>query len=73
LLWSGVRHLVYAARGEDVIALGFDEGPKPADWAGELRGRGITVSPDLLRDEACAILREYQAAGGPIYNARSRA
>jgi len=73
LLWSGVRHLGYAARGEDVIALGFDEGPKPADWVGELRRRGITVSPDLLRDEACAILRDYQAAGGPIYNARSRA
>jgi tRNA(Arg) A34 adenosine deaminase TadA len=71
VLWSGVRHLGYGARSEDVGALGFDEGPKPADWVGELRRRGIEVSPDRLRDESCAILRAYQAAGGPIYNARS--
>lgn len=70
VLWSGVRYLGYAARGEDVGAIGFDEGPKPADWIGELRRRGIAVSPDLLRGEARAILRDYQAAGGPIYNAR---
>ena len=70
VLWSGVRHLSYGARGEDVSALGFDEGPKPPDWIGELRRRGIEVSSDVLRDEACVILREYQAAGRPIYNAR---
>lgn len=70
VLWSGVRHLGYGARGEDVVALGFDEGPKPADWAGELARRGIAVSPDLLRDEACAVLRDYRAAGGTIYNPR---
>jgi tRNA(Arg) A34 adenosine deaminase TadA len=71
VLWSGVRYLSCGARGEDVTALGFDEGPKPPDWIGELRRRGIEVSPDVLRDEACLILRDYQAAGGPIYNARS--
>ena len=71
VLWSGVRHLGYGARSEDVGALGFDEGPKPADWADELRQRGIAISPDLLRDEACAVLRAYRAAGGLIYNARS--
>lgn len=71
VLWSGVRYLSCGARGEDVTALGFDEGPKPPDWIGELRRRGIEVSPDVLRDEACLILRDYQAAGRPIYNARS--
>ena len=71
VLWSGVRHLGYGARSEDVVALGFDEGPKPADWVGELRRRGVEVCPDLLRDEARAVLRDYQAAGGLIYNARS--
>jgi tRNA(Arg) A34 adenosine deaminase TadA len=71
VLWSGVRHLGYAARSGDVGAIGFDEGPKPGDWTGELQRRGIAVSPDLLRDEACAILRDYQSAGGLIYNARS--
>ncbi len=71
VLWSGVRFLSVGARGEDVTAQGFDEGPKPADWAGELRRRGIEVRQDVLRDEAREILRAYQAAGGPIYNARS--
>lgn len=71
VLWSGVRFLSFGARGEDVTAHGFDEGPKPADWAGELRRRGIEIHPDVLRDEAREILRAYQAAGGPIYNARS--
>jgi tRNA(Arg) A34 adenosine deaminase TadA len=70
VLWSGVRYLVCGARGEDVTALGFDEGPKPQDWIGELRRRGIEVRADVLRDEAREILRDYQAAGGPIYNAR---
>ena len=69
VLWSGVRYLVCGARGEDVTALGFDEGPKPHEWIGELRRRGIEVRADVLRDEACKILRDYQAAGGLIYNA----
>ncbi len=70
VLWSGVRGLVCGARGEDVCAVGFDEGPKPADWPDELRRRGIGVTPDVLRDEARALLRDYQAAGLPVYNAR---
>lgn len=71
VLWSGVRVLSFGARGEDVAAQGFDEGPKPADWVGELHRRGIEVHPDVLRDEAREVLRAYEAAGGPIYNARS--
>lgn len=71
VLWSGVRYLSFGARGEDVVELGFDEGPKPPDWIGELRCRGIEVSSDVLRDEARAILRDYRAAGRPIYNPRS--
>jgi tRNA(Arg) A34 adenosine deaminase TadA len=70
VIWSGVRSLACAARGMDVVALGFDEGPRPADWIGELGARGIAVTTDLLRDEACALLRDYRASGGPIYNAR---
>jgi tRNA(Arg) A34 adenosine deaminase TadA len=70
VIWSGVRSLVCAARGTDVMALGFDEGPRPADWGGELRERGIAVATDLMRNEACALLRDYRASGGPIYNAR---
>jgi tRNA(Arg) A34 adenosine deaminase TadA len=70
VIWSGVRELVCGARGEDVCAVCFDEGPKPNDWAGELRRRGIGVTPDVLRDEARALLDAYRDAGSPIYNAR---
>lgn len=70
-LWSGVRRVVCAARGEDAEAIGFDEGPKPADWAGELQRRGIEVVRDLMRDEGRAILEEYRDRGGPLYNGRA--
>jgi len=66
--WSGVRRLVCGARDEDARALGFDEGAKPDDWVQALQLRGIAVERDLRRDEAVTVLREYLAAGGPIYN-----
>jgi len=71
VIWSGVRGLVCGATGDDVVALGFDEGPRPADWTAELQSRGIVVATGLLRDEAREILRAYRAGGGPIYNARA--
>ncbi len=69
--WSGVRRVVCGARGEDVCAIGFDEGAKPADWVDELRKRGIEVVQDVLRQEALDVLRQYAEAGGRIYNARA--
>jgi tRNA(Arg) A34 adenosine deaminase TadA len=66
--WSGVGAVVCGARDEDARAAGFDEGAKPADWTEALRERGITVKRDVLRDEACAVLKRYQEAGGPVYN-----
>ena len=71
--WSGVRRVVCGARGEDACAIGFDEGAKPADWIGELNSRSIEVTRDVLRDEAKAILNEYQTTGGQIYNSRDEA
>jgi tRNA(Arg) A34 adenosine deaminase TadA len=70
VLWSGVRRLVCAAREEDVRAVGFDEGPKPADWPGELQRRGITVVRDVCRDEAVTVLKGYALGGGLVYNPR---
>lgn len=65
-IWSGVRSLLIGARTEDVQAIaGFDEGPIPADWAGELEKRGIRVRRDILRADACAVLRSYS---GSVYN-----
>lgn len=67
-VWAGVDRLLIGARSEDVMALTeFDEGPLPADWIGELDRRGIAVVRDLHRDAACAVLRDYGAAGGERY------
>jgi len=66
--WSGVRRVICAATGADAEAIGFDEGPKPADWAGELRRRGIEVVEGVLRAEAVAVLVAYRQLGGLIYN-----
>ena len=67
--WSGVRRLVCGARDEDAREIGFDEGPKLANWVAALNDRGIAVLRDVLRDEAVAVLREYITSGGIIYNA----
>jgi tRNA(Arg) A34 adenosine deaminase TadA len=67
--WSGVSRLVCGARDEDARSIGFDEGPKLKDWIGELEKRGIKVQRDILREEAAAVLRQYAASGGTIYNA----
>jgi len=67
-LWAGIDTLLIGARAEDVETLsGFDEGPLPEDWSGELERRGITVHRDLLRQEACEVLRDYAARNGPTY------
>ena len=68
--WSGVRHLVCAARDEDARAVGFDEGAKMDEWVGSLEDRGISVELGVLREEAVAVLREYAERGGEIYNSR---
>ncbi|MBM3296700.1 MAG: nucleoside deaminase [Candidatus Aminicenantes bacterium] len=68
ILWAGVDRILYAARGTDVERLtGFDEGPLPRDWRGELRRRGIRVEGVLMRREACRVLRMYREKGGPLY------
>ncbi len=62
--WAGIDEILIGARADDVQELaGFDEGPLPADWAGEWRKRGIDVTFDLLRAEACAVLKQYGESG----------
>jgi tRNA(Arg) A34 adenosine deaminase TadA len=68
--WCGVASLVCGARDEDVRAIGFDEGHKPADWIRGLEQRGISVSTDVLREAAIACLHDYAHEGGVIYNAQ---
>jgi tRNA(Arg) A34 adenosine deaminase TadA len=64
LIGAGTDTVLTGARADDVQTLaGFDEGPLPADWRGELERRGIAVKVDLRRDEACAVLRSYGESG----------
>ncbi len=71
VLWSGVRSLVIAGAGPEVEQItGFDEGPMPADWRMELANRGITLTEDILREEALADFRIFAASQAIVYNAR---
>jgi len=68
LLWSGIRLLRFGAGRDDVISLtGFDEGPLPDDWRGELLGRGCRVEGPILSEAACDILTRYKTLGGILY------
>ncbi len=68
LPWSGIQHLAYAATSADAEAIGFDEGAKHPDWINALQQRNITVSQEVLRDKATAILQQYASQSGIIYN-----
>jgi tRNA(Arg) A34 adenosine deaminase TadA len=72
LIWSGVKHLVIAGDGPELEQLsGFDEGPIPGgDWRRELEARGITVTKDVLRDEAIEVFADYGRSNSIVYNAR---
>ena len=66
--WSGVGSLVWGARKADAERAGFDEGEKPADWADALERRRISVTGDVLRAEAAAVLAHYAHRNGAIYH-----
>ena len=67
-VWAGINRILIGARREDVESLTeFDEGPMPRNWIDGLKRRGISVHRDILRKEACAVLREYERKTGEIY------
>jgi tRNA(Arg) A34 adenosine deaminase TadA len=67
-IWAGIDRMLIGARASDVESLTeFDEGPLPADWAGELRRRGIEVITDVAREAACKVLADYGSGGGVKY------
>ena len=70
--WSGISSLVCGARDEDARSIGFDEGDKPVDWVRNLESRAISVTRDIHREKAKAVLQQYVDAGGIIYNGRTR-
>lgn len=66
--WAGIDELLIGARAEDVMELsGFDEGPLPADWVGELERRGIRVRRDILRQTAREVFHLYRESDGLQY------
>ena len=68
-LWSGVKSIVCGAGRDDASRLNFEEGPVfPQSWK-YLEDRGIAIARNVLRGEARAVLEEYRAKGGVIYNA----
>jgi tRNA(Arg) A34 adenosine deaminase TadA len=68
ILWSGVKRVVCGAAREDATRLRFEEGPVfPASYQ-YLEDRGIEVVHGVLRSEAVAVLEEYRAGGGVVYN-----
>ena len=68
IVWAGIDELLIAARTRDTETLaGFDEGPLPPDWSGQLERRGIRVQRDIRRDAARAVLAAYSKRGGPRY------
>jgi tRNA(Arg) A34 adenosine deaminase TadA len=68
ILWAGVRRVVWGARREDAMRIGFDEGPVFPQSYEYLRSRGIDLVDGLLREEASAVLQLYQKRSGFIYN-----
>jgi tRNA(Arg) A34 adenosine deaminase TadA len=71
VLWSGVRSLVIAGAGPELEAItGFDEGPVCDNWREELARRGISLTENVLHDEAVAAYREFTASQHTVYNAR---
>ncbi len=68
VLWSGVTRLVCGAEREDAERIQFDEGPVFAESYAYLRARGIEIVTGVLRDEARAVLEEYRAGAGEVYN-----
>jgi tRNA(Arg) A34 adenosine deaminase TadA len=67
-LWSGVKRVVYGAARQDATRLSFDEGPVFPESYKYLEDRGITIVRNVLRDDARAVLDDYRAKSGTIYN-----
>ncbi|MCA9256603.1 MAG: nucleoside deaminase [Phycisphaerales bacterium] len=67
--WSGLRSIIAAARDEDVRAIGFDEGNKPANWVERFAETGVAYRADVLRRGGIDVLQAYAEQGGRIYNA----
>lgn len=71
VVWSGVRSLVIAGSdGQLEEITGFDEGPIHPHWEDELAKRGIELTQDILKADACDVFRSFRDSGRLVYNGR---
>lgn len=71
VVWSGIRSLVIAGSSGELEELtGFDEGPIHPDWVGELERRGIDVTNNILKAEACQVFKAFGDSDQLVYNGR---
>jgi tRNA(Arg) A34 adenosine deaminase TadA len=71
VVWSGIRSLVIAGSdGQLEQITGFDEGPIHPQWKAELQRRGISVTEDVLKEQACDVFRAFRDSGKLVYNGR---
>ena len=71
VVWSGIRSLVIAGSdGQLEQITGFDEGPIHPQWKAELERRGISVTEDVLKEQACDVFRTFRDSGKLVYNGR---
>lgn len=67
VLWSGVTRVVCGATRDDAMAIGFDEGPVFPASLQYLADRGVAFTHGVRREEARTVLRDFVAAGNPVY------
>ena len=70
--WSGVSRLIIGARASDIEEIaGFAEGPLPSAWQDKLQDRlplpPVSVTTDVCRRQAIAVLQQYANTDGIIY------
>ena len=68
ILWSGIKSVVFGAKREDAMAIGFDEGPVFEQSWEYLKNKGIKVEGGVLRNQVKDILLLYKKTGGVIYS-----
>ena len=65
--WSGVSRVVTGATKQDAEESRFEEGPVFPESYHYLEQRGVTITREVLREEARAVLRLYASMSGEIY------
>ncbi len=69
--WARLARIVSAARREDAEAVGFAEGAGVEQLRSEMEARGVVFQSGFMREDAAAVLRDYEIRGLPIYGPKA--